>query len=246
MEYSLQHMDVGLVTLDAERRVVAVNPAAERMVGGRVPSLLGASLHDLHPPASRAKVELLLAAATDPDAPASATSMVVALPGRVMVIKATALGPASQTGQAPTIALMLFDVRKPGATVTEAPTAPPPAKAATATETAPLVKLPVTTRQGVVLLDPAAAVYIQANGHYTTVHTAEGSFFCALPLSDLETRLDGRRFVRAHRGYIVNLEHARAIERADGRAHFVMAGPGAPRVPVSRGRIDELKKLLAL
>lgn len=235
MEYTLQNMDVGLVLLDADRRVVSVNATAERMVGRSRP-LVGASLHDLHPPSSRAKVELLLAATRDPDAPASATSMMVALPGRVMVVKATAL-PKNTGG---VTALMLFEVGKPGATPE-----PPPAKS-TAEPTTPLVKLPITTRQGVVLLDPADAVYVQANGHYTTVHTADGAFFCSLPLSDLEARLDGRQFVRAHRGYIVNLRHAQAIDRSDGRAAFVMAAPGSPRVPVSRGRIDALKKLLAL
>ncbi|WP_448202615.1 LytTR family transcriptional regulator DNA-binding domain-containing protein [Azospirillum sp. sgz302134] len=242
MEYTLQHMPVGLVLLDGDRRVVSVNAAAERMVGRSRP-LVGASLHDLHPPASRAKVELLLAAAHDPDAPPAASAMMVALPGRMIVVKATAL---PQGDASPLIALMLYEVGKPGA-----PSPEPPAQKAVVADppdepTPPLVKLPITTRQGVVLIDPADAVYVQANGHYTTVHTAEGAFFCSLALSDLEARLDGRQFVRAHRGYIVNLRHAQAIDRSDGRAAFVMAAPGAPRVPVSRGRIERLKKLLAL
>ncbi|MCW2235977.1 PAS domain-containing transcriptional regulator [Azospirillum canadense] len=241
MEYTLQHMDVGLVLLDGDRRVVSVNAAAERMVGRSRP-LLGASLHDLHPPGSRAKVELLLAAAHDPNSPAAAGSMMVALPGRTIVVKASAL----RQGDATFVALMLFEVPKPGAVAEPPPLAPPPIAELAPEPAPPLVKLPITTRQGVVLLDPTAAVYVQANGHYTTVHTAEGAFFCSLSLSELETRLDGRQFVRAHRGYIVNLRHARAVDRSDGRAAFVMAAPGSPRVPVSRGRIEQLKKLLAL
>jgi len=235
MEYTLQQMDVGLVLLDGDRRVVSVNAAAERMVGRSRP-LLGTCLHDLHPAANRAKVELLLAAAHDPESPAAASSMMVALPGRTVIVKATAL---PQGGDA-VLALMLFEVGKPGAV----PEPPPPETAPEPAE--PLVKLPITTRQGVVLLDPMDAVYVQANGHYTTVCTAEGAFFCSLSLSDLEARLDARQFVRAHRGYIVNLRHAQAIDRSDGRAAFIMAAPGAPRVPVSRGRIERLKKLLAL
>lgn len=235
MEYTLQQMDVGLVLLDGDRRVVSVNAAAERMVGRGRP-LLGTCLHDLHPAANRAKVELLLAAAHDPESPAAARSMMVALPGRTVIVKATAL----PQGGGAALALMLFEVGKPGA----APEIPPPETVPEAAE--PLVKLPITTRQGVVLLDPMDAVYVQANGHYTTVRTAEGAFFCSLSLSDLEARLDARQFVRAHRGYLVNLRHAQAIDRSDGRAAFVMAAPGAPRVPVSRGRIERLKKLLAL
>ncbi|WP_247895090.1 PAS domain-containing transcriptional regulator [Azospirillum brasilense] len=230
-------MDVGLVLLDGDRRVVSVNAAVARMLGRDRP-LLGASLHDLHPPGSRAKVELLLAAAHDPDSPAAASSMMVALPGRTIVVKATAL-PA---GGGAALALMLFEVN--GKALPEP--VPPPPTDTVAEPVTPLVKLPITTRQGVVLIDPADAVYVQADGHYTRVHTADGAFFCSLSLSELEARLDGRQFVRAHRRYLVNLRHAQAIDRSDGRAAFVMAAPGSPRVPVSRGRIEQLKKLLAL
>ncbi|WP_449226849.1 LytTR family transcriptional regulator DNA-binding domain-containing protein [Azospirillum argentinense] len=230
-------MDVGLVLLDGDRRVVSVNASVARMLGRDRP-LLGASLHDLHPPGSRAKVELLLAAAHDPDSPAAASSMMVALPGRTIVVKATALPP----GGGAALALMLFEVT--GKALPEP--APPPVADAAPERVTPLVKLPITTRQGVVLIDPADAVYVQADGHYTRVHTADGAFFCSLSLSELEARLDGRQFVRAHRRYLVNLRHAQAIDRSDGRAAFVMAAPGSPRVPVSRGRIEQLKKLLAL
>jgi LytTR family transcriptional regulator, CO-responsive transcriptional regulator RcoM len=234
MEYALQNMDVGLVLLDAERRVLALNPAASRLLGPRATGLVGASLHDLHPPSHRAKVELLLAAAQDPASSASSCSMMVALPERVLVLKASALTPGDG---AFVTALILMEAAKPAAAVA-APRQAAPVE--------PLVKLPVEKGQGVVLLDPGDAVYLQADGHYTTVHTAEGAFFCGLPLSTLEERLDPRHFVRTHRGYIVNLRHAQAVERQDGRSCFVMAAPGAPRVPVSRARADALKKRLAL
>jgi hypothetical protein len=238
MEYALQNMDVGLVLLDAGRRVLALNPAAARLLGPRAAGLVGASLHDLHPPSHRAKVELLLAAAQDPTSSASACSMMVALPGRVLVLKASTLTPGGGPGDGGAVtALVLMEAAKPAAAVPAASPAAP---------VEPLVKLPVEKGQGVVLLDPGDAVYLQADGHYTTVHTGEGAFFCGLPLSALEERLDPRQFVRTHRGYIVNLRHAQAVERRDGRSCFVMAAPGAPRVPVSRARADMLKKRLAL
>jgi DNA-binding LytR/AlgR family response regulator len=159
--------------------------------------------------------------------------MMVALPDRVLVLKASALTPGDG---ASVLALVLMEATR------LASAAPPPS----ADPVEPLVKLPVEKGQGLVLLDPADAVYLQADGHYTKVHTAEGSFLCALPLSELGARLDPRSFVRTHRGYIVNLRHARGVERRDGRAVFIMAAPGAPRVPVSRARAEALKKRLAL
>jgi DNA-binding LytR/AlgR family response regulator len=248
MDYALQNMDVGLVLLDGARRVLALNPAAVRLLGERAAGLVGAYLHDLHPPSHRAKVELLMAAATDPAAPASACSMMVALPGRVLVVKATALAPAAAVAEGSAVtALMLMEAARPAATDAQVAATQIPSSHLPASQPhEPLVKLPVEKGQGIVLLDPADAVYLQADGHYTTVHTADGAFFCGLPLSELEVRLDARSFVRTHRGYIVNLRHARAVERQDGRAAFVMAAPGAPRVPVSRNRADALKKRLAL
>ncbi|MBP2300233.1 LytTR family DNA-binding domain-containing protein [Azospirillum picis] len=249
----MQNMDVGLVLLDDARRVLALNPAAVRLLGERAAGLVGAYLHDLHPPSHRAKVELLLAAAGDPSAPASACSMMVALPGRVLVLKASALAaePGRGTGGAVT-ALLLMEASRAGGPVVAgtaairaaAPAGAAPAPGPRAVE--PLVKLPVEKGQGIVLVDPRDAVYLQADGHYTTVHTADGAYFCGLPLSELEVRLDPRSFVRTHRGYIVNLRHARAVERRDGRAVFIMDAPGNPRVPVSRNRAEALKKRLAL
>ena len=122
MDYALQNMDVGLVLLDSARRVLSLNPAAVRLLGDRAAGLIGAYLHDLHPPSHRAKVELLLAAAGDPAAPASACSMMVALPGRVLVVKATALAPAAVVGEGSAVtALMLMEAARPVAAETQAP-----------------------------------------------------------------------------------------------------------------------------
>lgn len=228
MEYRLQRMDVGLVLLDSGARIRSLNRTAERFLGP-AERLVGTALLDLHPPETRAKVEFLLAAAGRPDAPAAACSMIVALPGRVLVVKATRLPVDGADGTA----LMLIEANGPADTA-EAD-APPP-----------LVKLPVTSRHGVALVDPAEVLFVRADGHYTAVHTPTGAHLCTLSLAELAGRLDPTHFLRVHRGYLVNLRHAGAVERAGDRTVFVMAAPGSPRVPVSRGRIDELKRRLAL
>lgn len=227
MEYRLQRMDIGLVLLDAGARIRSLNRTAERFLGP-AERLVGTALLDLHPPETRAKVEFLLAAAGRADAGASACSMIVALPGRVLVVKATRLPLDGADGTA----LMLIEANGPADTAED--TAPP------------LVKLPVTTRQGVALIDPAEVLFVRADGHYTAVHTPSGAHLCTLSLAELAARLDPTHFLRVHRGYLVNLRHAGAVERAGDRTVFVMDAPGAPRVPVSRGRIEELKRRLGL
>ena len=54
--------------------------------------------------------------------------------------------------------------------------------------------------------------------------------------------IDPQRFVRVHRGHIVNLDHVRAFER-DLRGNVEAELPDGRRVPVSRTRAQELRRL---
>ena len=61
-------------------------------------------------------------------------------------------------------------------------------------------------------------------------------------LNAIERRLDGKRFVRVHRSYIVNLDFVQAImplESGDARAVLSTGG----EVPVSRRYRDALKSI---
>jgi DNA-binding LytR/AlgR family response regulator len=89
-------------------------------------------------------------------------------------------------------------------------------------------------------------VWLQSVAHYTTVHTRDQQYFCNLSLADLEERLDLDKFLRTHRSYFINLHHAQTIERENDSYTVVMAGTPAPRVPVSRSRVQALKDALGL
>ncbi len=110
-----------------------------------------------------------------------------------------------------------------------------------------LVKLPVTHNKTTLLLDPEDVVCIKAEAHYTTVYTPEGAFFCALSVSTLEERLDPDHFLRVHRSHIVNIRHARSFERLNEQAVIVLGeDEAARRIPVSRGKVRQLKTALGV
>ena len=110
-----------------------------------------------------------------------------------------------------------------------------------------LVKLPVVHNKATLLVDPDDVVCIRAEAHYTTVFTANGGYFCALSLSALEGRLDPDTFLRVHRSHIVNMRHATAFERLNEQAVIVVGEPDASRrIPVSRGKIRQLKTALGV
>jgi NO-binding membrane sensor protein with MHYT domain len=109
-----------------------------------------------------------------------------------------------------------------------------------------LTKLPVQRNKTTLLLDLDEIVSIQADAHYTRVHDGAGSHFCSFSLSDLEARLDPARFLRVHRSYIVNLDHARAFERHKEQGRIRLDGAAAPSVPVSRRNVPKLRVALGL
>ncbi len=110
-----------------------------------------------------------------------------------------------------------------------------------------LVKLPVTHNKATLLLDPDDVICIKAEAHYTTVFTPEGGYFCALSVSVLEERLDPEVFLRVHRSHIVNMRHAKSFERLNEQAVIVLGeDETARRIPVSRGKVRQLKTALGV
>jgi two-component system, LytTR family, response regulator len=57
--------------------------------------------------------------------------------------------------------------------------------------------------------------HLSAEGNYVRVHTADAAYLIRGTLTDLEARLDPKRFARIHRSGIVNIDAIREL-----RAHF--------------------------
>ena len=57
--------------------------------------------------------------------------------------------------------------------------------------------------------------------------------------------LDGA-FIRTHRSYLVNLRHVRGFERDGDKAFCLIGEASDARVPVSRSRMQEVRRALGL
>lgn len=86
-------------------------------------------------------------------------------------------------------------------------------------------------------------LYCCAEDGRTRVITAQGEHWCRLPLRELARRLEPARFFRAHRAYLVNLEHVRSIIPWSRNA-YSLALEGRAEVPLSRHRVKVLRGLL--
>jgi DNA-binding LytR/AlgR family response regulator len=89
-----------------------------------------------------------------------------------------------------------------------------------------------------------AIVAVHANAHYTYIFDGTAKLFCPLPISDVEARLDTRRFIRVHRSHIVNVDRVIGLKRAGDNGVIELAGADRYTVPVSRSRFGPLKSRL--
>lgn len=107
-------------------------------------------------------------------------------------------------------------------------------------------RIPVPHGDRTVLLDVAEIICATAAHGYSYVVTANGRHLVPFSLNDLEARLGGDRFFRAHRAYLVNLARVRAIEPDFKGALTALMDDGTTRVPVSRRQARTLKELLGM
>lgn len=84
---------------------------------------------------------------------------------------------------------------------------------------------------------------IEADDDYVVVRTRQGAFAKKRTLSYFESSLPSDRFVRVHRGYLVNLSHIDRLEQKESQNYVAIMRSGQ-QVPVSRTGMQLLKPLL--
>ena len=103
-------------------------------------------------------------------------------------------------------------------------------------------RLPVEKDGRKLMFELAGLVAVQAQAHYTSLYDGETTWFCPLPISEVEALLDPARFARVHRSHIINLDRVAAIRRSGDSDVVVMAGRLAYQAPVSRTRRTWLRQ----
>lgn len=102
-------------------------------------------------------------------------------------------------------------------------------------------RLPVSTRRGIVLIDPRQLLYAEIDGQSCLLHTQTERYVTDFRLSELARRLPAETFVRVHRRVLLNpaaVERLEPVETGGYEAH--LRGGGC--VPVSRQAARELRR----
>ena len=101
--------------------------------------------------------------------------------------------------------------------------------------------IPVELAGRTTMLPRAEVRWVEAQGDYARLHTADASHLIRVPLSVLAERWADAGFVRIHRSYLVSLRDVREL-RLTGSGYVVLTGDR--ELPVSRRHTRELKDRL--
>ncbi len=250
-QHKLEQFNPGIVWLDAERRVTAMNdvaiqvlrPAAEPSLGIPLDAMFGVDVLMLHPPKSREKIAFLLghseiAAHNGKSAPPQA--MMINIPDRMLMIKVSQMVAAD--GRAGTC-MIFYDLTD----LTTAPRVGTAAQAPGAAEPVRLLsRIPVYRHNRIMLVDVKDIGRLEGEGHYTNIIATGDRYLSNLSMSVLESRLDPARFLRVHRSHIVNLDYVTEIVRQDDGFLVTLQEPMGPPVPVSKQKLPALKEHFGL
>lgn len=97
----------------------------------------------------------------------------------------------------------------------------------------------------IVLYDPGEVLYITSHEGKTLLHTADDHATTPLTLQELEERLVGRGFFRAHRAYLVNLQHIKAVIQFTRNSYTLLLNDTTEtQIPLSKNAERELQARL--
>ncbi|WP_046469353.1 LytR/AlgR family response regulator transcription factor [Allosalinactinospora lopnorensis] len=108
-------------------------------------------------------------------------------------------------------------------------------------------RIPVQKGDRTVLVNESSIIYAGAARGYSYLQLADERVLVSFSLNELERRLRGAHFFRAHRSYLVNLDYVRELAPDfKGTLMLVMDDPRGSRVEVSRRQARELRRVLGL
>jgi len=88
-------------------------------------------------------------------------------------------------------------------------------------------------------------IWLEAEGDYVMIHTAEGRFLKEKTMKYFETHLDPDQFARIHRSAIVNVNQIARVELYDKEQYAVMLHDGTKLKASSTG-YKTLKQILKM
>ncbi|MBO0792843.1 MAG: LytTR family transcriptional regulator DNA-binding domain-containing protein, partial [Ktedonobacteraceae bacterium] len=106
-------------------------------------------------------------------------------------------------------------------------------------------KVPARKEDRIIFFDPGDILYATSSDGRVTLRTATEEATANLTLQELESRLLGRGFFKAHRAYLVNLQHIKAVIQYTRNSYTLLLNDEQETmIPLSKQCEKELQALL--
>jgi len=105
-------------------------------------------------------------------------------------------------------------------------------------------RIVLKTGQDLHFIKTRDVIWIEAQGDFVRVHLAGQAQLVRETLQAIERKLDGGKFVRIHRSFLVNLEHVRKVTPALYGDHLVLVSDGT-KLRLSRNYRSKFKQLIS-
>ncbi len=108
-------------------------------------------------------------------------------------------------------------------------------------------KIPAKINEKIILLDPTEIDYIESYDGVSNLHVNGEVFPCSYTMNQLLDRLYPFGFFRCHRSYIVNLQKVKEVVTWTRNSYsLILEDSKKSSVPLSKGNLNELKKIIGL
>jgi ABC-2 type transport system ATP-binding protein len=108
-------------------------------------------------------------------------------------------------------------------------------------------KIPARGEDKILLFDPMEIDYIESIDGISYLYIRGDKFPCNISLADLEERLIPFGFFRCHRSYLINLQRVREVITWSRSSYSLSLGDKTKStIPLSKGRLEDLKSILKL
>ena len=106
-------------------------------------------------------------------------------------------------------------------------------------------RVPARKEDRILLYDPGDLLYATSREGKTYLRTAGEEAVTSFTLQELESRLSGRGFFKAHRAYLVNLQHIKAVIQYTRNSYMLqLDDKQETMIPLSKQSEKELQDLL--
>ncbi|MCH1627269.1 LytR/AlgR family response regulator transcription factor [Ferdinandcohnia quinoae] len=108
-------------------------------------------------------------------------------------------------------------------------------------ETTDKSKLVLKQKADIYFIEKKKIIYVERTGRSTTIVTSEGEYSTYLSLGELEEELTATNFLRAHRGFIINIQYVKNFSLYTKNSYVVHFQGTEQTAMITKPNLDKLQ-----